>query len=396
MNVIEYKTGTVSRDVLLQHITACDADFTPALSSRVDLGQFVSKIIERAVLFEAWSGSCLAGIVAAYCNDTERKRAFITHVSVLREFRGLGIADRLIKNCLAHVESLGFSSVALETAGDNANAVALYARNGFHPVGQSASDAVQMIKSMTPDCFDRATKDTPDHKYAYDFDFDVMHPFMLRSFLPLMNRPGSVLELGSFQGAFTKLLAEHFQDITCVEASGEAVGTAKQRAELAHVRFYHDTFENARLSRAFDNVVLTHVLEHIEDPVLVLSRIRNEWLSEKGRLFVACPNANAPSRQIAVHMGLISHNAAVTPAERQHGHHRTYALDTLERDVRKAGLSVIHRSGIFFKALANFQWDRLLRTDIISPEYLDGCYQLGKKYPDLCSSIYLVCERGPN
>ena len=43
------------------------------------------------------------------------------------------------------------------------------------------------------------------------------------------------------------------------------------------------------------------------------------------------------------------------------------------------------RSGIFFKALANFQWDRLLTTDIISQAYLDGCYEVGHVYPDLCA-----------
>jgi len=93
-------------------------------------------------------------------------------------------------------------------------------------------------------------------------------------------------------------------------------------------------------------------------------------------------------------MGLISHSFAVTEAEAAHGHRITYSLDTLERDARASGLKVIHRSGIFFKALANFQWDRLLNTDIISKEYLDGCYELGQQYPDLCSSIFLVCEKG--
>lgn len=93
-------------------------------------------------------------------------------------------------------------------------------------------------------------------------------------------------------------------------------------------------------------------------------------------------------------MGLISHNAAVTPAEDEHGHRITYSLDTLERDAVAAGLKVVHRSGIFVKALANFQWDRLLQTDIISNEYLEGCYQLGQIYPDLCSSIFLMCEAG--
>jgi hypothetical protein len=93
-------------------------------------------------------------------------------------------------------------------------------------------------------------------------------------------------------------------------------------------------------------------------------------------------------------MGLISSNSAVTAAEKEHGHRVTYSLDTLERDVKAAGLKVIERSGVFFKALANFQWDRLLNTDIISPEYLEGCYQLVQQYHDLCSSIFLLCEKG--
>jgi hypothetical protein len=93
-------------------------------------------------------------------------------------------------------------------------------------------------------------------------------------------------------------------------------------------------------------------------------------------------------------MGLISHNTAVTPGEKEHGHKITYTLDTLERDAVAGGLKVIHRSGIFFKALANFQWDKILNTDVISSEYLEGCYQLGHIYPDLCSSIFLVCEKG--
>ena len=93
-------------------------------------------------------------------------------------------------------------------------------------------------------------------------------------------------------------------------------------------------------------------------------------------------------------MGLISHNSAVTPSEKSHGHNITYSLDTLEHDATSAGLKVIAKSGIFFKALANFQWDKLLQTDIISQEYLDGCYSLGQQYPDLCSSIMLICKKG--
>jgi len=231
-----------------------------------------------------------------------------------------------------------------------------------------------------------------NERYAYSFDFDVMHPYMIRSFEPFFNS-GSLLEMGSYKGNFTERFLPYFDDVSCVEASDAAIEEARKRFG-DKVKFVNAPFESASLPKRYDNIVLTHVLEHLDDPVRVLKRVNYEWLAEGGRLFLVCPNANAPSRQIAVKMGLITHNTAVTPAEAEHGHRRTYSLDALERDAVEAGLKVVHRSGIFFKALANFQWDRLLSTDIISKEYLEGCYKLGQHYPDLCASIFLLCERG--
>lgn len=245
---------------------------------------------------------------------------------------------------------------------------------------------------MTVRDFNKEIVDNGGRSYFYGFDYDVMHPFMLKSFEPLFNE-GSLLELGSFKGHFTQRLQTRFNDLTCVEASSDAMEEAKRRVG-GGVVFINALFEQVSLPKRYDNIILTHVLEHLDDPVAVLKRINDEWLAPGGRLFLVCPNANAPSRQIAVKMGLITHNAAVTPAEAEHGHRCTYSLDTLERDAMTAGLDVVYRSGIFFKALANFQWDRLLQTDIISKEYLDGCYKLGQQYPELCSSIFLMCEHG--
>lgn len=240
--------------------------------------------------------------------------------------------------------------------------------------------------------FNEEILDNEGRNYFYGFDYEVMHPFMIKSFEPFF-RQGNLLELGSFKGDFTQRFLPYFDDMTCVEASGVAIEEARHKLR-GKVEFVNATFETVVLPKRYDNIILTHVLEHLDDPVMVLKRINDEWLAEGGRLFLVCPNANAPSRQIAVKMGLITHNAAVTSAEAEHGHRCTYSLDALERDAVAAGLSVVHRSGIFFKALANFQWDRLLNTDIISKEYLEGCYKLGQQYPDLCSSIFLMCEQG--
>ncbi|MBL4707152.1 MAG: class I SAM-dependent methyltransferase, partial [Flavobacteriales bacterium] len=247
-------------------------------------------------------------------------------------------------------------------------------------------------KMSEPRDYNKELKDTDDHKYGYNFDYDVMHPFMVKSFEPYF-KEGNLLELGSFKGDFTERILSYSNDITCVEASDEAIELAKNKIG-SKVNYVNALFETVTLPTKYNNIVLTHVLEHLDDPVGVMKRVNDEWLSSTGRFLLVCPNAHAPSRQIAVNMGLISHNSAITPAEDKHGHRITYSLDTLERDAKAAGLKVIHRSGIFFKALANFQWDRLINTDIISQEYLDGCFDLGQKYPDLCSSIFLVCEKG--
>ena len=396
--MVEYLSNKASAAEIADHLSCCDADFVPPLSGRVEITGYANKIVSGATRFEAWSGGALVGLVAVYCNDLENCIAYITSASVLKAWTGKGIAARLVGQCVEHAKASGMRRISLEVASRNTPAIRMYEKNGF-AAGKASAPFVSMSLDLNSGesmnskrDYNIEITDTNDHKYAYNFDFDVMHPFMIKSFEPFFYE-GNLLELGSFKGDFTRRFLPYFDDITCVEASDVAIAEAKQKLG-DKVKFVNSLFEKASLPNRYDNIVLTHVLEHLDDPVLLLKRINEEWLTENGRFFLVCPNANAPSRQIAVKMGLITHNAAVTPDEAVHGHRCTYTLDTLERDAVAAGLRVVHRSGIFFKALANFQWDRLLKTGIISKEYLEGCYKLGQQYPDLCSSIFLMCERG--
>jgi 2-polyprenyl-3-methyl-5-hydroxy-6-metoxy-1,4-benzoquinol methylase len=238
--------------------------------------------------------------------------------------------------------------------------------------------------------YDLEAKDQPERQYAYAFDY-LMHEYMLRTFEPFQVH-GNALELGCYQGNFTKLLSQRFASVAVVDAAAECIAAASAIV-AGTVDFHHATFEEFEPATRYDNIFLIHTLEHLDDPVAVLRRIKG-WLSEHGRLFVATPNARAASRQIAVNMGLIRHAAAVTAVETAHGHRVTYSMDTLVADIREAGLTPVIRGGVFFKGLANFQIDAALDAGIISREYLDGCFELGRVYPDLCSSIYCICEAG--
>ena len=83
--------------------------------------------------------------------------------------------------------------------------------------------------------------DNEGRKYGYSFDYDVMHPFMVKSFEPFFNK-GNLLELGSFKGEFTKRLLPFFEDVTCVEASDLAMQESKDQLG-DRVSFVNDLFE---------------------------------------------------------------------------------------------------------------------------------------------------------
>lgn len=236
--------------------------------------------------------------------------------------------------------------------------------------------------------YDREFQDNRERRYAYDFD-EVVRRYLMRTLAPWF-RPGPALEIGCYEGDSTRALREHFDTLAVLEASSQLIETARARVP-ADVEFVHGTLEQAQFPGRFESIFLVHTLEHLDDAVGALARLRG-WLTPGGRLYVVVPNAHAASRQIAVKMGLIEHTHAVTAGEHAHGHRRTYSLDTLEADARKAGLTIESRGGVMFKPFANFQFDRLIAERIIDPAYIEGCYALGMQYPDLTASVYLVCR----
>lgn len=244
------------------------------------------------------------------------------------------------------------------------------------------------------------TKPALDTEFAYVNDlvdgydesaFDArMRGYMMRTLAPHLNG-GSALQIGCYHGDLTVLLEQHYASLTVVDAAQRFLDHTRRRLTRP-ATFHCSLFETLALPARFDAVFLVHVLEHVIDPVAVLGKIRGT-LDERGLAFIVVPNGNAASRQLAVKMGLLDHNTALTPADLKHGHRRVYQLDTLEADLRHAGLDVVSTGGIFFKPLANFQFDRLEGSDIVTDAYMEACYQLGFKYPDLSASIYAVCRR---
>lgn len=226
-------------------------------------------------------------------------------------------------------------------------------------------------------------------EYYYNFD-DTIRQYMFKTFEPFFTG-NDCLEMGCYDGSSTSFLLDTFSEITVVEGSSELIEKAKKKLPPS-VNFFHSYFEDFVPSLTYSNIFLIHTLEHLDDPVAVLKRAKT-WLKDGGRLFVAVPNAYSLSRQIAAASGIVSHCTAITPGEKDHGHRITFCYDTLLDTVRSSGLSVIDHGGVLLKPFANFQFDKLIEHEIIDQKYIDSLYVLGKKYPDLCASLYCICQK---
>jgi 2-polyprenyl-3-methyl-5-hydroxy-6-metoxy-1,4-benzoquinol methylase len=240
--------------------------------------------------------------------------------------------------------------------------------------------------------YDKEIEDNSDRKYNYNFDI-VCRRFFLKRIDGYLNKDinAKSLEIGSFDGSMTDLILEKLGFVHVLEPSKKMVDLLSQKFE-GKVNVHEGIIEKFESKIKFDNLFLVHTLEHVDNPVLVLDKIY-DLMSPEGLVFIAVPNGNAISRQIAVKMRLIEHNTAVTSGERAQGHLRTYTLDTLLSDVTKSKLKIVDYGGIIFKALANFQFDKALDIGIISEEYLNAADQLAIEHPNFGASIYVICKK---
>ncbi len=180
----------------------------------------------------------------------------------------------------------------------------------------------------------------------------------------------AVLEMGYGEGNFTAVLSRHPARLTVIEGSPLLVEKARQIHGDA-VHFECSFFETYEPKGKFDAIVATHVLEHVDDPVALLRRMR-KWLSPKGKIIIIVPNKESLHRQLAVLMEL--QPALDTLGARDHlvGHQRVYSFATLAADVRRAGLKVTRQEGFFLKILPNsmmlgFSKELLQALNHISP-----------------------------
>ena len=139
---ITYKINTASTEAVLDHFKKCNDLFIQRLSRKVNLADYIKKIVENAVMFEAWNEKDLVGLIAAYYN--KGNTVFITNVSVIKQQERTGIGSTLLNSCIQFGKEQHFTELILEVFSENTSAIYLYKKNNFKIV--SVKDEVTVMQ----------------------------------------------------------------------------------------------------------------------------------------------------------------------------------------------------------------------------------------------------------
>ena len=203
--------------------------------------------------------------------------------------------------------------------------------------------------------------------------------------MPWVQGP-EVLEMGFGDDEWTPRIIEKFGHSNIIDAAKTLLEIPKEKYGDA-VTTYESLFETFVPDKKFDTIIASFVLEHVEDPVMVLEKTL-EWLNEGGKLIAIVPHADSLHRRLAVTMGMQEKPSDLGGTDKRMGHRRVYDIPSFEKDIIAAGFTIEERKGFLIKLIpqslmANF-----------SDEMLVGLMKLGDEMPiEFTASIGFLCTK---
>lgn len=197
----------------------------------------------------------------------------------------------------------------------------------------------------------------------------------------------SLLELGVGHGYTAKIFNSVSDRHVIVEGSQRVIDMFNERNPDFSGEIILSYFENFDTEERFDVVVMGFVLEHVDDPGLILDRFRR-FLKPNGRLFASVPNAKSLNRRIGLELGKIDDIYSLNANDLALGHKRQYCRETFKNELQEHGYRVVSEEGIYLKPLPL----GVLQSLDDFEGNLQAMLRVGIEFPDLCVGLLMEAE----
>lgn len=184
-----------------------------------------------------------------------------------------------------------------------------------------------------------------------------------------------------------------YQDMTVVEPSVDFY-----RIALKSVNYYNNVYlynmtveefsETYKKDECYDFIIVSSLLHEVEKPDALLQSVK-ALCDSNTVVHINVPNANSFHRIIAAEMGLISNEYELSEQQIMMQRKRVYDMKTLKEIVCKNGFQILEDGGYMSKFLTGAQMDNAINCNIVNKDIYDGLYELGKRFPNNGSEIYV-------
>jgi SAM-dependent methyltransferase len=219
-------------------------------------------------------------------------------------------------------------------------------------------------------------------KTIYDFDNEVLLTWYPKRIAHVVKDPRSVLDLGLGHGFATDIFSDRCARHVVLEGSPAVIQNFKLKFPDNRSEVIETYFEEFDTEERFDLIVMGFILEHVDDPLLILNRFR-KFLTPTGKLFAAVPNAEVMNRRLGNLAGMLPDMEALSENDLLLGHKRYFTIDSLTKLVSDAGYKIEKMEGIYLKPFATSQILSLNLADDI----IQALCEIGIEYPELSCAI---------
>lgn len=117
------------KEDLLDFLNLVNNDFSPPLSDKTCIREYVDKITKKSKLLILRNECEIIGLAVLYCNDHISKIAYIPLVAVHPKHRGQGVATTLMTMAIKEATTNHMDKIGIHT--NNPYALKLYTSLGF-------------------------------------------------------------------------------------------------------------------------------------------------------------------------------------------------------------------------------------------------------------------------
>lgn len=226
----------------------------------------------------------------------------------------------------------------------------------------------------------------------YDYDNKIIlhqYPKMIIENIEKcgMNHDVKLLELGLGHGYSAKVFSKVFGNYTVLDGDEEIINSFTKKNKELQIKIIHTFFEDFEAPETYDVIVAGFVLEHVDDPLLVLKKYK-KMVKSGGRFFIAVPNAEALNRRLGFEAGLLDDLESLSQADKDLGHKRYFTIDSITKLCNEAAMKISKVEGIYLKPFTT----RQILSLNLSSDIIEAMCKVGKAYPELCLGILVECE----